>query len=49
MVFVALGVVLSNYFDVNKSIGIVFFAIGGLFLIINLKNRDKWGNKRKNQ
>jgi len=47
--FVALGVVLSNYFDVNKSIGIVFIAVGGLFLIISLKNKDEWMNKRKNQ
>ncbi len=49
MVFVALGVVLSNYFDVNESIGIVFIAVGGLFLIISLKNKDKWIGKRKNQ
>ena len=49
MVFVALGVVLSNNFDVNESIGIVFIAVGGLFLIISLKNRGKWVGKRKNQ
>ena len=42
MVFVALGVVLSNYFDVNDSVGIVFIAVGGLFLMISLKNKDKW-------
>ncbi len=43
--FIALGVVLSNNFDVNSSIGIVFIAVGGLFLIISLKNRDQWMGK----
>ena len=38
--FIAFGIVLSNYFDVNKSVGIVFIAVGGLFLIISLKNKD---------
>ncbi len=47
MVFVSLGIVLSNHFNVNKSIGIVFIAVGGLFLIISLKNRDKWFNKQE--
>ena len=43
--FIALGIVLSNYFDVNKTTGIVFVAIGGLFLIISFKNKDKWIDK----
>ena len=42
MMFIALGVVLANNFDVNNSIGIVFIAVGGLFFIISMKNKDKW-------
>lgn len=49
MAFIPLGVVLSNYFDVNETVGIVFIAVGGLFFIISMKNRDKWVGKRKNQ
>ena len=49
MFFVAFGVVLSNYFDVNETVGIVFIAVGGLFFMISMKNRDKWVGKRKDQ
>ena len=49
MFFIALGIVLSNYFDVNNSIGIVFIAVGGLFLMISLKNKDKWLHRKNDQ
>lgn len=43
--FFALGIVARN-FSHAKSVAIIFFiAIGGLFLFISLKNRDKWPNK----
>jgi len=27
-----------------KPVGVVFISAGGLFLIISLKNKDKWKN-----
>ena len=47
MFFIALGIVLSNNFDVNNSIGLVFIAVGGLFLMTSLKNKDKWDVKKE--
>jgi hypothetical protein len=47
MVFIALGIVLFNYFDVNKSIGIVFIAVGGLFLMISLRNKSTWADNNR--
>lgn len=38
-----LGVLLLTIFrENNVSIGIVFIAVGSLFFIISLKNRNKW-------
>ncbi len=42
LAFIALGVVFSN--QMESRIGIVFIALGGLFLIISFKNKDKWKN-----
>jgi len=43
--FVALGIVVRNVGHASKPATIVFIAIGGLFLIISLKNKDKWMDK----
>ena len=42
MSLITLGIILSNYFDHTKSVGIVFISVGGLFLIVSMKNKNKW-------
>ena len=38
-----LGALLITIFrDNNNSIGIVFIAVGALFFIISIKNKDRW-------
>ncbi len=43
--FIAFGIVVRNFPYATKFATIVFIAIGGLFLIISLKNKDKWMGK----
>ena len=43
--FFALAIVARNVAHVKNVAIFVFLAIGGLFLFISLKNRDKWPNK----
>ena len=44
-IFVAVGVVFMT--SLNKVLGVVFIAIGGLYMIIGSKNRDKWKEEKK--
>jgi len=46
MAIIALGIVLNNL-ELNESIGIVFISVGGLFLMISFKNKDKWDDANR--
>lgn len=43
--FIAFGIVVRNFPYATKAATFVFIAIGGLLLIISLKNKDKWLKK----
>ncbi len=43
--FIAFGIIVKNFPSASKPATVVFIAVGGLFLIISLKNRDKWMHK----
>jgi hypothetical protein len=44
LLLIALGIVLSNTMGTNNS---VFIAIGGLFLMASLANKEKWMNNKQ--
>ena len=43
--FIGVGVVFLA--AVNKAIGIAFIAMSIIYMIIGLKNKDKWENDKK--
>jgi drug/metabolite transporter superfamily protein YnfA len=40
LVLIALGVTLMNMNDTTKTIGTVFIALGGLFLIVSFRRKQ---------
>jgi ABC-type enterobactin transport system permease subunit len=40
IILIAIGISLISLQP--KPVGIVFISVGGLFLMISLKNKDKW-------
>jgi len=50
MVIIAIGIVLKiNFHESTGSLGILIVAIGGLFFIIGMKNKQKHDKKKLNK
>ena len=43
VIFVGVGVVFTA--SVNSGLGVAFMVLGGLYMVIGGKNKDKWKKK----